>query len=85
LQRIKTRNRDVASTEEYRREFLGNVSHELNPFIYCPRIYFYTSRQTMEDKAIRYLNVPKRSVLYIVEEDLDMITKLESGDLNLVY
>jgi two-component system phosphate regulon sensor histidine kinase PhoR len=42
----------------------------------------------MEDKAIRKStpNVPKRveRLIYIVE-DLDMITKLESGDLNLEY
>jgi two-component system phosphate regulon sensor histidine kinase PhoR len=40
----------------------------------------------MEDKAIRkkYLKRAEKNVLYIVE-DLDMITKLESGDLNLEY
>jgi two-component system phosphate regulon sensor histidine kinase PhoR len=85
LQRIKTRNRDVAGTEEYRREFLGNVSHELKPLYLLSKDYISTLLDRLwRIKLFGTLNVPKRSVLYIVE-DLDMITKLESGDLNLVY
>jgi two-component system phosphate regulon sensor histidine kinase PhoR len=42
----------------------------------------------MEDKAIRKILITCRKgverLIYIVE-DLDMITKLESGDLNLEY
>ena len=74
--------------EEYRREFLGNVSHELKTPLFTVQGYISTLLDgAMEDKAIRkkYLKRADKGVerlIYIVE-DLDMITKLESGDLNL--
>jgi two-component system phosphate regulon sensor histidine kinase PhoR len=74
--------------EEYRREFLGNVSHELKTPLFTVQGYISTLLDgAMEDKAIRkkYLKRAEKGVerlIYIVE-DLDMITKLESGDLNL--
>jgi two-component system phosphate regulon sensor histidine kinase PhoR len=40
----------------------------------------------MEDKTIRkkkYLKRAEKESVYYIVEDLDMITKLESGDLNL--
>jgi two-component system phosphate regulon sensor histidine kinase PhoR len=71
--------------EEYRREFLGN-SHELK-HLYLPfKATFLTLRHgAMEDKTIRkkYLKRAERRSDYYIVEDLDMITKLESGDLNL--
>lgn len=76
--------------EEYRREFLGNVSHELKTPLFTVQGYISTLLDgAMEDKAIRkkYLKRAEKGVerlIYIVE-DLDMITKLESGDLNLEY
>jgi two-component system phosphate regulon sensor histidine kinase PhoR len=74
--------------EEYRREFLGNVSHELKTPLFTVQGYISTLLAgAMEDKAIRkkYLKRAEKGVerlIYIVE-DLDMITKLEVGDLNL--
>lgn len=74
--------------EEYRREFLGNVSHELKTPLFTVQGYISTLLDgAMEDKAIRkkYLKRAEKGVerlIYIVE-DLDMITKLEVGDLNL--
>jgi len=76
--------------EEYRREFLGNVSHELKTPLFTVQGYLSTLIDgAMEDKAIRkkYLKRAEKGVerlIYIVE-DLDMITKLESGDLNLDF
>lgn len=76
--------------EEYRREFLGNVSHELKTPLFTVQGYLSTLLDgAMEDKAIRkkYLKRAEKGVerlIYIVE-DLDMITKLESGDLNLEF
>jgi two-component system, OmpR family, phosphate regulon sensor histidine kinase PhoR len=68
--------------EEYRREFLGNVSHELKTPLFTVQGYL-----SMNDKNVRkkYLERAEKGVerlIYIVE-DLDMITKLEIGDLNL--
>ncbi|MFV8342810.1 sensor histidine kinase [Flavobacterium sp. XS2P39] len=74
--------------EEYRREFLGNVSHELKTPLFTVQGYLSTLIDgAMDDKAVRkkYLKRAEKGVerlIYIVE-DLDMITKLESGDLNL--
>jgi two-component system phosphate regulon sensor histidine kinase PhoR len=39
--------------EEYRREFLGNVSHELKPLYLLSKDIFLHFSTTMEDKAIR--------------------------------
>ncbi|RZJ73730.1 MAG: sensor histidine kinase [Flavobacterium sp.] len=76
--------------EEYRREFLGNVSHELKTPLFTVQGYILTLLDgAMNDKALRkkYLQRAEKGVerlIYIVE-DLDMITKLEVGDLNLNY
>lgn len=74
--------------EKYRREFLGNVSHELKTPLFTVQGYLSTLLDgAMDDKNIRkkYLKRAEKGVerlIYIVE-DLDMIAKLESGDLNL--
>jgi two-component system phosphate regulon sensor histidine kinase PhoR len=76
--------------EEYRREFLGNVSHELKTPLFTVQGYISTLLDgAMDDKVIRkkYLKRAEKGVerlIYIVE-DLDMITKLEVGDLNLEF
>ncbi len=74
--------------EAYRKEFMGNVSHELKTPLFTVQGYILTLLDgAMEDKTIRkkYLNRASKGVerlIYIVK-DLDMITKLEVGDLNL--
>jgi two-component system, OmpR family, phosphate regulon sensor histidine kinase PhoR len=76
--------------ERYRREFLGNVSHELKTPLFTVQGYLSTLiNGAMDDKTVRkkYLKRAEKGVdrlIYIVE-DLDMITKLESGDLNLDF
>lgn len=76
--------------EAYRREFLGNVSHELKTPLFMVQGYLSTLLDgAMDDKNVRkkYLKRADKGVerlIYIVE-DLDMISKLESGDLNLMY
>ena len=74
--------------EEYRREFLGNVSHELKTPLFTVQGYLSTLLDgAMNDKTIRrkYLTRAEKGVerlIYIVQ-DLDMISKLEIGELNL--
>lgn len=76
--------------EEYRREFLGNVSHELKTPLFTVQGYISTLLDgAANDKVLRkkYLERAEKGVerlIYIVK-DLDMITKLETGDLNLEY
>lgn len=74
--------------ENYRKEFIGNVSHELKTPLFTVQGYILTLLDgAIKDKKVRkkYLNRASKGVdrlIYIVK-DLDMITKLETGDLNL--
>lgn len=76
--------------EAYRKEFMGNVSHELKTPLFTVQGYILTLLDgAYKDKAVRkkYLNRASKGVerlIYIVR-DLDMITKLETGDLHLRY
>ena len=74
--------------EEYRKEFLGNISHELKTPLFTVQGYILTLLDgALEDKSVRkkYLQRANKGVerlIYIIK-DLDLITKLEVGDLNL--
>lgn len=74
--------------ENYRKEFIGNVSHELKTPLFTVQGYILTLLDgAIKDKKVRkkYLTRASKGVdrlIYIVK-DLDMITKLETGDLNL--
>lgn len=76
--------------EEYRREFMGNVSHELKTPLFTVQGYLSTLLDgAMKDKDLRkkYIERAEKGVerlIYIVE-DLDMISKLEMGQLNLEF
>lgn len=74
--------------ETYRKEFMGNVSHELKTPLFTVQGYILTLLDgALKDKSVRkkYLQRAGKGVerlIYIVKE-LDMITKLESGALHL--
>jgi two-component system phosphate regulon sensor histidine kinase PhoR len=74
--------------EEYRREFMGNISHELKTPLFTVQGYLSTLLDgAMKDKSLqkKYIERAEKGVerlIYIVE-DLDMISKLEMGELNL--
>jgi len=74
--------------EEFRKEFIGNVAHELKTPIFTIQGYVENLIDgAIDDNLVRdkFLNRAKTSVerlIYIIK-DLDMITKLESGTLNL--
>lgn len=74
--------------ESYRREFLGNISHELKTPLFTVQGYILTLIEGgLEDLEIRdkYLERANKGVerLVSIVKDLDMISKLESSDLNL--
>ncbi|MGB5417794.1 sensor histidine kinase [Algibacter sp.] len=74
--------------EEYRKEFIGNVSHELKTPLFTVQGYIETLLDgAMNDKNIRekYLERASKGIerLGYIIKDLDMITKLEVGDLSL--
>lgn len=74
--------------ETYRREFLGNISHELKTPLFTIQGYILTLLEgAAKNKELRtkYLKRADKGVerlIYIIK-DLDMITKLETGNLNL--
>jgi two-component system phosphate regulon sensor histidine kinase PhoR len=74
--------------EKYRREFLGNVSHELKTPIFNIQGYILTLLDGgLEDKTINklYLERAEKSVnrLISIVNDLESISRLESGELKL--
>ena len=84
---------EIASLEEreiYRREFLGNISHELKTPLFTVQGYILTLLEgAINDKSIRikYLERANNGVerLNHIVKDLDMISKLETGDLSIKY
>jgi two-component system phosphate regulon sensor histidine kinase PhoR len=74
--------------EAYRRDFLGNVSHELKTPIFNIQGYIHTLLDGgLEDEEInrKFLRRADKSVerMISVVEDLDVISRLESGRLEL--
>jgi two-component system phosphate regulon sensor histidine kinase PhoR len=74
--------------ESYRKEFLGNVSHELKTPLFTVESYILTLLDgAMDDKAVRekYLKRASKGVerLTYIVKDLDMISRLEVGGLVL--
>jgi two-component system, OmpR family, phosphate regulon sensor histidine kinase PhoR len=74
--------------EEYRREFLGNISHELKTPLFTVQGYLETlldgalKDKNLAEKYIDRANIGVERLIKIVE-DLDMIAKFETSDLNL--
>ena len=74
--------------EQYRKEFMGNISHELKTPLFTVQGYIETLLDgALEDKKVNrdYLKRASNGVerLTYIVRDLDMITKLETGDLSL--
>ena len=86
---IKSKEIDLLTEREnYRREFLGNVSHELKTPLFSIQGYLLTlieggiDDENIRDKYLNRINKSVERLTYIVK-DLDMITELESGNLKL--
>jgi two-component system, OmpR family, phosphate regulon sensor histidine kinase PhoR len=74
--------------EKYRKEFIGNVSHELKTPIFNIQGYVLTLLDGgLEDPSINrlYLERTEKSVNRMINivEDLDIIARLESGEMKL--
>lgn len=86
-----TKSREIDSLREmerYRKEFIGNVSHELKTPIFNIQGYVLTLLDGgLEDPTINrnYLERAEKSInrLIAIVDDLDMISKLESKVLRL--
>ncbi|RUT73158.1 sensor histidine kinase [Ancylomarina longa] len=75
--------------EKYRKEFIGNVSHELKTPIFNIQGYILTLLDGgLEDKTINraYLERTEKSInrMITIVKDLEVISKLESGELKLI-
>lgn len=76
--------------ERYRKEFLGNVSHELKTPIFNIQGYVLTLLEGgIDDPNINtlYLERTEKSInrMISIVEDLETITRLEAGELELNY
>ena len=85
----KTQEIDVLlEKENYRREFVGNVAHELKTPLFSIQGYLLTlieggvDDETIRDKYLNRINKSVERLTYIVK-DLDLITELESGNLKV--
>ncbi|MCT4603024.1 MAG: ATP-binding protein [Marinifilum sp.] len=76
--------------EKFRKEFIGNVSHELKTPIFNIQGYILTLLDGgLEDKSINrnYLERTEKSInrMITIVKDLEVISKLESGELKLMF
>ena len=82
--------RKLKQLEKYRKDFLGNVSHELKTPIFNIQGYILTLLDGgMEDPSINslYLKRAERSTSRLINivEDLESIARLESGEFELKF
>lgn len=81
---------DLKMMETFRREFLGNVSHELKTPIFNIQGYIHTLLDGAlydENVNMQYLDRTSKSVdrMINIVEDLEMISKIESDRLELEF
>ena len=80
--------KSLTERDSFRRDFLGNVAHELKTPLFTVQGYILTLLEgAINDKEIRmkYLNRANKGVerLVAVIKDLDMISKLENDGMKL--
>lgn len=93
FQEMNQKNAEIDMMKEmetYRKEYIGNVSHELKTPLFSIQGYIETLRDGgVEDLSIRdkYLQRIDSSVerLLNIVKDLDMINRFESGQIALKY
>ncbi len=74
--------------ESYRKEYIGNVSHELKTPLFSIQGYVETLREggvdnlSIRDKYLERIDISVERLIAIVT-DLDLINRLEAGEINL--
>lgn len=84
----QTEIKSMQEKENFRRDFIGNLAHELKTPLFTSQSYLLTlidGALKDEEVNLKYLKKAEKAVerLIFIVKDLDMITKLESEDLKL--
>ena len=79
---------EMKKRESFRREFIGNLAHEIKTPLFTTQSYILTLLDgAINDKSVnkKYLKTASKAVerLNLIVKDLDLITKIESGESNL--
>ena len=84
----QTEIKSMQEKENFRRNFIGNLAHELKTPLFTSQSYLLTliDGALKDDKInLKYLKIAEKAVerLIFIVKDLDLITKLESENMNL--
>ena len=73
----QTEMKSMQEKENFRRNFIGNLAHELKTPLFTSQSYLLTN--------LKYLKIAEKAIerLIFIVKDLDLITKLESDDLKI--
>ena len=84
----QTEIKSMQEKENFRRDFIGNLAHELKTPLFTSQSYILTliDGALRDDKVnLKYLKIAEKAIerLIFIVKDLDLITKLESEGLKL--
>ena len=76
---------EMKKLESFRREFIGNLAHEIKTPLFTSQSYILTLLDGAlkdENVNIKYLKTASKAIdrLNLIVKDLDLITKIESGE-----
>src|ERR1700712_2899628 len=85
----KSEIEDLKKQEQFRRDFLSNVSHEFKTPLFAIQGYIEALQDDMDDPVMmkQFLDKASKNVdrLSYLVKDLDEISKLESGEIPINY
>ena len=84
----QTEIKSMKEKENFRRNFIGNLAHELKTPLFTSQSYLLTLIDgALKDEKVnlKYLKIAEKAIerLIFIAKDLDLITKLESDNMNL--
>ena len=84
----QTEMKSMQEKENFRRNFIGNLAHELKTPLFTSQSYLLTlidGALKDENVNLKYLKIAEKAIerLIFIVKDLDLITKLESDDLKI--